>query len=541
MSLPQGTLLQGGKYLIKRFISSGGFGCTYKARQTSTGKLVAIKELFVKELSDRDEQTLVINAYSSSKSVQLAKAQKKFVEEAKVLMSMSHPNIVSVYDQFEENGTAYYVMDYIEGRSLHEIVKADGPLPVDKALRYLYQICDALSYVHVRNRLHLDIKPSNIMIDESDNAILIDFGLSKLYDDEPGDQQSSILGQTPAYSPIELFSKKAVQLSPATDIYALGATFYKCLSGNTPPDAATIVDEGIPPLPHTVPAHVRTAIEHAMAVGKGDRPQSIAEFKKELEEPTDSDESTSNTVNFLVNFLVIAFLIAMGIHFLALGIRGCTSNNNSVSEEPYVTHADTSREDTSSYEIPTRDTISTSSTYPTFEESQPVTQTAELSSIMDKFNSIVRVGGNTWDVLDNFEGLQIQNANASDEHYSYAAEYKGVVYMDGKTISNSARVPKFWHIRLLGARAGVAYIELSPNLIGFFEDDVAAYLRRAGCSYLRGRQGNFSWYKVYRYKSIYVALAGGGSGNAGNPVTCYIISSQFALDNVEDILDEGLY
>ena len=537
MSLPQGTLLQGGKYLIKRFISSGGFGCTYKARQTSTGKLVAIKELFVQELSDRDEQTLVINAYSSRKSVQLAKAQKKFVEEAKVLMSMSHPNIVSVYDQFEENGTAYYVMDYIEGRSLHEIVKADGPLPVDKALRYLHQICDALSYVHVRNRLHLDIKPSNIMIDESDNAILIDFGLSKLYDDEPGDHQSSILGQTPAYSPIELFSETAIQLSPATDIYALGATFYKCLSGNTPPDAATIVNEDIPPLPHTVPTHVRTAIEHAMAVGKGDRPQSVAEFKKELEEPTDSDESTSNTTNFLV----LAILITIGIPLLALGINRCTSNNNSVSEEPYVTHADTSREDTSSYEIPTRDTISTSSTYPTFEESQPVTQTAELSSIMDKFNSIVRAGGNTWTVLNNFSGLQKQGDVTSNEYYGYVANFRGIGYMNGKALTNDFNEPAFWYVSLLGARAGVECIELTPSLYGFFEDDVAAYLRRAGCSYLRGRQGNFSWYKVYRYKSIYVALAGGGSGNAGNPVTCYIISSQFALDSVEDILNEGLY
>ena len=279
MNLPNFTTLQNGKYRITRFIASGGFGCTYQAINTYTNQAVAIKELFVKDVSDRDEKTLTINAYSTNKFALLQKVKRKFLEEANALISMSHPNIVRVYESFEENGTAYYVMDYIDGVSLNEIVKHKGPLPEQKALKYINQIADALAYVHGRNRLHLDIKPANIMIDKYDNAILIDFGVSKQYDEEAGENTSTVIGKSPEYSPIEQLGNNIQQFSPSTDIYALGATLYKCVTGKTPISASLLASgEELEPLSSSISENVRNSIIKAMALDKRNRPQTISEF-----------------------------------------------------------------------------------------------------------------------------------------------------------------------------------------------------------------------------------------------------------------------
>ena len=355
MSLPNGMLLQEGKYKIARFINSGGFGCTYEATQIATGTRVAIKELFVKELSSRDEQTLIINPHTSNQIGLLSKIQRKFLEEAKVLMKMSHPNIVKVYDQFEENGTAYYVMDYIDGLSLHEILKTKGSLPVDKAMHYLRQVADALAYVHARNRLHLDIKPSNILIDSSDNAILIDFGLSKQYDLDNGGHTTTLFGTTPGYSPIEQLGRSVQQLSPATDIYAFGATFYKCLSGETPPVASVILESGVPQLPHEVPANVRQAIEWAMSPRKNDRPQNIAELESVLLPPTLSpkvnDEATDPTISRQLKWLLKANFKAFGAYLLGKELSTQQEEPNTPAQIENIPLTNTPAAETESYNV----------------------------------------------------------------------------------------------------------------------------------------------------------------------------------------------
>lgn len=198
MNLPESTLLQGGKYRIVRFMSNGGFGCTYEAVHTVMDERVAIKEFFVKDFCNRDEITSKVTLGTRSKSALVDKLRKKFIDEAKSLYRLRHPGIVRVSDVFEENGTAYYVMDYIEGKSLNDIVKESGALPESRALKYIRQVCDALKYVHAHNRLHLDIKPGNIMIESvSDRAILIDFGASKQYDEADGENTSTLMGKTP--------------------------------------------------------------------------------------------------------------------------------------------------------------------------------------------------------------------------------------------------------------------------------------------------------------------------------------------------------
>lgn len=136
MYLSENTLLQGGKYKIVRFISAGGFGCTYEAEHVMLHKRVAIKEFFVKDFCNRDETTSQISVGITSKTALVDKLKKKFIEEAQSLCSLDHPNIVHVFDVFEDNGTAYYVMDYIDGPSLNDFVKKDGPMSEQKALGY---------------------------------------------------------------------------------------------------------------------------------------------------------------------------------------------------------------------------------------------------------------------------------------------------------------------------------------------------------------------------------------------------------------------
>lgn len=298
MNLSAGTLLRGGTYRIVRFIDSGGFGCTYEAEHLMLQKRVAIKEFFVKDYCNRDENTSYVVVGIKSKEPLVDKLKKKFLDEARAVSRFRHPGIVQVSDVFEENGTAYYVMDYIEGRSLKDMVKAEGPMPERRALKYVFQVAEALKYVHARNRLHLDVKPGNIMVDGSDNAILIDFGTSKQYDEESGENTSTLLGYTPGYAPPEQMSKSVVKFLPATDVYALGATLYKLLTGKTPLDANDrISGDTLEPLPAGTADSVRRAVSAAMSLDKRQRPQSVEEFVGMLaacDEATvpDSDEAT---------------------------------------------------------------------------------------------------------------------------------------------------------------------------------------------------------------------------------------------------------
>ncbi len=293
MNLTEGTLLQGGKYRIVRFISSGGFGCTYEAEHVMLQKRVAIKEFFAKDFCNRDGATSRVTVGTESKAPLVNKLRCKFIDEARALSKLEHPHIVRVSDVFEENGTAYYVMDYIDGRSLGDISNEQGAIPEYKAVKYIRQTAEALKYVHNHHMLHLDIKPSNIMIDEQDNAVLIDFGASKQYDEESGENTSTLMGKTPGYAPLEQMGNDVVQFHAATDIYSLGATLYKLLTGNTPLSANRLASgERLNPLPDAISKNVRDAVNAAMRSVKSERPQSIDEFLNILDGKEDESEVT---------------------------------------------------------------------------------------------------------------------------------------------------------------------------------------------------------------------------------------------------------
>ena len=168
--LQPGALLQGGKYRIEKFLGQGGFGITYLGWHVSLNSRVAVKEFFMKDHCDRNPGTHQVTMGTSGSRELVLRFREKFIKEARHIYALSHPHIVRVIDVFEENGTAYYVMDYIDGCSLSDLVRREGPLSESRALGYIRQVCAALSYVHAHGRLHLDIKLGNIMIDQDGNA-----------------------------------------------------------------------------------------------------------------------------------------------------------------------------------------------------------------------------------------------------------------------------------------------------------------------------------------------------------------------------------
>lgn len=287
MHLSDNTLLQRGKYRIIHYINGGGFGYTYEAEHVMLHKRVAIKEFFYKKETLRNADNS-ISIPSKNMERNLIPIKKKFIEEAIFLSQANHPNIISVTDVFEENETAYYVMDYIDGKSLSQILKEQGTLTETQAVDYICQVAEALKYVHSFNRLHLDIKPDNILVDShSGRAILIDFGTCKHYDENSGEQTTGLLGmQTDGYAPIELANKTFSNFSPSTDVYELGATLYCLLSGVKPPIAASLSsgDEVIKPLPSHISANTRHAVECSLKLRRKDRPQSVDELVAMLSE-----------------------------------------------------------------------------------------------------------------------------------------------------------------------------------------------------------------------------------------------------------------
>ena len=295
MNLKTGHLLADGRYRVERVLGQGGFGITYLCEQTALLRKVAVKEFFMREYCERDNDTATISLGSSGSRDMVERFRQKFVKEARTLAALNHKHIVRIIDIFEENNTAYYVMEYVGGGSLSDKVK-DGALPEEVALRYIRQVAAALDFVHSKNMMHLDIKPSNILLGDNDETVLIDFGLAKQYDAAGSQTSTTPVGISHGYAPLEQYRQGGVgTFSPATDIYSLGATLYKLLAGETPPDAGDVNDDGLPALPQHISAPVRAAIEAAMQPRRKDRPQSIDEFLALLEcHSEQSEESPSN-------------------------------------------------------------------------------------------------------------------------------------------------------------------------------------------------------------------------------------------------------
>lgn len=272
-----GITLCNGKYELMKFLGKGGFGITYLGRHILLNKYVAIKEYFPKDNFRRESNGTQVSY--SDKSVARRNIEK-FLKEAKTMAELNHEGVVKVSDVFEENNTAYYVMEYIEGKSLAEQL----PIAQEQALCYIKQAAEALQYVHTKGILHLDIKPANIMINQSGKAVLIDFGISKHYDSEGKGTSSSTQGYSSGYSPIEQMTPGGLkQFTPPTDIYALGATLYKIVSGTTPPASTDLADEETLSRPENMSREVFGFINKCMQQKRKDRPQTMSEVLELIE------------------------------------------------------------------------------------------------------------------------------------------------------------------------------------------------------------------------------------------------------------------
>lgn len=277
-------------YTIDKILGQGGFGITYKVSTIlKYGKIeqkgcFAMKEHFLSDYCERNQSKVV---FSEPLRGKVTESLSDFVAEARRLHALDHPNIVAVNEVFETNSTAYYVMEYIEGKSLRQYVSEKGPLTEDVAMEVITPVLNAIGYLHGNRMTHLDVKPDNIMLKPNDDGtftpILIDFGLSKHYD-ETGKPTSTIRiqGCSDGYAPLEQYVGLN-SFSPQADIYALGATLLYMLTGLQPLVASEQSKESIMEvLPSAVSEKLKNAIVHAMSVNKAGRTATIAEFASEL-------------------------------------------------------------------------------------------------------------------------------------------------------------------------------------------------------------------------------------------------------------------
>lgn len=282
--LKPGTVLAG-KYLVGRGLGHGGFGTTYIARDQVLGIKLAIKEYLPQDCASRQPGTNVVTPYSGQGGTRFTEGLESFLQEARTLARFDGaPNIVGVRDFFTENGTAYLVMNYLEGITLKQyLVRSGGkPVPFDKMLGILLPIMDTLRTVHAAGLLHRDISPDNIFLTTSGQVTLIDFGAAR---QSMNVQQSMSVILKPGYAPEEQYRSRGRQ-GPWTDIYALGATMYRTLTGRIPPESLERQKQDclVPPsrLGIRIPAYAEAAILRAMAVRAEDRFQTVDEFRAAL-------------------------------------------------------------------------------------------------------------------------------------------------------------------------------------------------------------------------------------------------------------------
>jgi len=280
-----GTILHG-TYRIDSYLSSGGFGNTYVATNIEFDERVAIKEFFMRGVTQRDDDQTTVSVSNSVNTNSFLEQREKFKKEARRLRKLKNEHIVAVHDLFEENGTAYYVMDYVDGENLAERLKRTGrPMTENEVNDILPQILDALKAVHDAGIWHLDLKPANIMLDKAGNIKLIDFGASKqLNAQKGGATTSTAISYTNGYAPREQMEQNYEKFGPWTDIYALGATLYNLLTNIRPPlpsdiddDESLVKHEALPMLVG-VSANMKKLIVGLMQTNRKKRPQSVGDI-----------------------------------------------------------------------------------------------------------------------------------------------------------------------------------------------------------------------------------------------------------------------
>ncbi len=281
-ALPQGYEFQG--YRIEQELGAGGFGITYKATELLIGRLVAVKEYLPPSIAVRGRDSVTVHPIGPRDRVPFDLGIKRFRKEAQALVTFRHPNIVALHRFFEANGTAYLVMAYEEGMTLGAILKRHGPITEDEIREVLDPLLDGVSLIHQAGFLHRDIKPDNVVIRRDGSPVLIDFGAARQATAGIHDISQPIVSA--GYSPFEQYANETRQ-GPFSDIYALGALAYACITAHRPTDATdrlagtrmmSAVDAGKGRYSETL----LRAIDRALAVMAEERAQSVEEWRAML-------------------------------------------------------------------------------------------------------------------------------------------------------------------------------------------------------------------------------------------------------------------
>ncbi|MFO1159853.1 MAG: protein kinase [Reyranellaceae bacterium] len=280
MTLQPGQTI--GRYRIESVLGQGGFGITYRAVDAELGRHVAIKEYLPAALAVRKDGITVVPR-SQTAAEDLAWGLDRFVEEGRTLAALHRaPGIVKVHDYLRANGTAYLVMELVDGETLHDRIQRKGPLDAAAIDRLLAPLLDGLEQVHAAGFLHRDIKPANILLDAKDQPTLIDFGASRAA--IAGRSQALTAVFTPGYAPVEQFTS-ATQ-GPWTDLYSLAASLHDAVTGSPPPNAIDrLLEDSYAPLARSglaYPGALLAGIDAALAVRAADRPQSVAAWRATL-------------------------------------------------------------------------------------------------------------------------------------------------------------------------------------------------------------------------------------------------------------------
>jgi len=305
--LPNGAVVR--EYTIDKMIGQGGFGITYVAHDSSFDKNVAVKEFLPTDIARRSDSG-VVSARSTNFEDDFKYGLDEFVREARALDRLEHPNLVRVRAFFQESGTAYLVMEYVDGPTLADHLQKKGRLTVDELDRLLHPLLHALNYVHQNGFLHRDIKPDNIILRAGlvDDPVLIDFGAAR---ESVGTRSRSVAALVSAgYTPLEQYSSNR-SLEPASDVYSVAAVAYRCLTGDTLPAATDrAIEESIKPVAPFLeglrPTTYVDALQSALQLRLNHRTASIVGFrdglypeeKNSLAVPDDSsanDDSTAST------------------------------------------------------------------------------------------------------------------------------------------------------------------------------------------------------------------------------------------------------
>lgn len=301
-------------YRIVNVIGEGGFGITYKAEDIRTKKYVAIKELYCKELVYRGEEPSndVMLIYEMNSDM-VEKTKKRFLGEAKTLMKFSGlTGIVQIINYFEENKTAYLVMEYLDGMTLRDYINETGRLQWRQVIEMVKPMMESLAKIHEEGLIHRDISGSNIIVRPDGSLVLLDFGAAKMLLQKESYTNTSVFAKK-GYTPIEQYSEDG-NIGPWTDVYAMTAVIYECIVGELPPDSLqraiydeykTMKEKGL-----KVPNQLELICSKGLSVKYGERFQSMSDLKEALEVGLEVHGTSKKSIFIIIMSMIgIALLV----------------------------------------------------------------------------------------------------------------------------------------------------------------------------------------------------------------------------------------